>query len=890
MTFPLPNGPAWHTFAVWTLAGSKRNAIHYTGDDVTISLTAAGPTAYSVRDVYGNLMTSGTMSATAKSVDLGSSWNPGWYRVYFTGPNTDPTYGTAYADTCFVVFPVDTRFPANPAGNVSLPQTGAQGPAQITDNIMNAVIGTRSPRGQVFDASNTAASPGLTSAMTNATFARDWWTGITSTTARLDTGRPTRRQFLQFTNLAVDEVKFVDGGGNTYLEIFVKTPGAVNPANLYVQASAGTTAGTKVRVFYPNNTTLVETFDNLTTSPIVTINATSNYIFASGGGASSAVAAGPTAIGTLRHDGVVASVQALWPLGITHFEGPLNEPSLSNIKAAQLMKIFQATVHEANPDAKAIGPSSVDMNLSNWNTFLSNGGGNYCDEISFHGYNFATNGDLNLGRNSIETFQALLASYGQQNKTLWMTEGGGSTFIARYGVMHPRSARVPILTTLLWEQYGLERERNLQWYDRQHGFWGFPQFMMFQDNSLVPVACMFRTLCSETFGMRHNYRVDFGHIAANAIFLGSVYSEHPGSLSKSCLVVQPTSFIDNCQVTFTISGTTAAIQSVDGLGNVTALTQSSGRVVLPLTEFPSYLRLPAGVTASVYSVNDWGPTPNPPISAAATATVGGVAATAVNDYGFMTSYIGSLTNPGVFYSSASLPDTCQLIWGQNVTVDRVVIWCGQWQSTPALVDFDVDTWDGATWTTRVTKTRTDQVSFAWAGDGNTTGCSRETWAPDVWVEDIALPSPVSALGVRINVRALTYGGEPDGAATAAGGQGMVTPKLAIQEMMAFSNTTIAGVPPINTVAPVVTGTTTLGTVLSCSQGTWTNKPGSYGFQWYRAGTPIGGATAPIYTKTLSDVGQALSCLVTATTAGVSASQASSNSITPAISRMTVGVL
>ena len=40
--------------------------------------------------------------------------------------------------------------------------------------------------------------------------------------------------------------------------------------------------------------------------------------------------------------------------------------------------------------------------------------------------------------------------------------------------------------------------------------------------------------------------------------------------------------------------------------------------------------------------------------------------------------------------------------------------------------------------------------------------------------------------------------------------------------------------PVCTVAPAVTGTVTVGQVLTCSSGTWLNSP-TYTYQWRRAG-------------------------------------------------------
>lgn len=76
--------------------------------------------------------------------------------------------------------------------------------------------------------------------------------------------------------------------------------------------------------------------------------------------------------------------------------------------------------------------------------------------------------------------------------------------------------------------------------------------------------------------------------------------------------------------------------------------------------------------------------------------------------------------------------------------------------------------------------------------------------------------------------------------------------------------------PVNSVLPAITGTKTEGQTLTCSQGTWSNTPEAYAFQWLRDGVPIIGATANTRLLAAGDVGALMSCTVTATNLGVSA--------------------
>jgi hypothetical protein len=73
-------------------------------------------------------------------------------------------------------------------------------------------------------------------------------------------------------------------------------------------------------------------------------------------------------------------------------------------------------------------------------------------------------------------------------------------------------------------------------------------------------------------------------------------------------------------------------------------------------------------------------------------------------------------------------------------------------------------------------------------------------------------------------------------------------------------------PPVNTAAPAVTGTGTVGQTLTCTQGNWTYAPTSYAYQWLRNGANISGATAATYVLAAADSTKSVSCRVTASNA------------------------
>lgn len=80
----------------------------------------------------------------------------------------------------------------------------------------------------------------------------------------------------------------------------------------------------------------------------------------------------------------------------------------------------------------------------------------------------------------------------------------------------------------------------------------------------------------------------------------------------------------------------------------------------------------------------------------------------------------------------------------------------------------------------------------------------------------------------------------------------------------------AGKLPVNSVAPAITGTETVGQTLSLSNGTWTNTPDAYAYIWKRDGVVIAGKTANTYLLDAADEGAVISASVVATNSGVSA--------------------
>jgi Carboxypeptidase regulatory-like domain len=103
--------------------------------------------------------------------------------------------------------------------------------------------------------------------------------------------------------------------------------------------------------------------------------------------------------------------------------------------------------------------------------------------------------------------------------------------------------------------------------------------------------------------------------------------------------------------------------------------------------------------------------------------------------------------------------------------------------------------------------------------------------------------------------------------------------------------------PVNTALPVVSGTPTVGDLLSCLNGSWTGEPElplavgwplttPFTYQWLRDGGVIAGATSAAYVVQAADVGHGLACEVSATN-GAGHASAKSNQVAVTLPAVTV---
>ena len=166
---------------------------------------------------------------------------------------------------------------------------------------------------------------------------------------------------------------------------------------------------------------------------------------------------------------------------------------------------------------------------------------------------------------------------------------------------------------------------------------------------------------------------------------------------------------------------------------------------------------------------------------------------------------------------------------------------------------------------------------AWSGNGNAYGCQwqRSTDGGATWT---AIPG---ATGWTYQVQVADEGAKLRALITATNADATVSAPSA-------ATATVSASPPVDTVAPTISGPAVRGDALASTEGGWSGTGNSYSYQWQRSTngttwTDISGATADGYTLTTADEGDQVRLLVTASNPDgtVSAPSAATGSVSSA---------
>jgi hypothetical protein len=663
-----------------TVISAKHGRLFLSTDALTFTLSGSAATSYTVRDYYGSVVASGSVSGTTLTL---SALPLGWYKLYLNRTTSVATFGTLIGVTIFAVIKADARFVSPPAAGTA--ETSGYGDEKH-DQILRGVMALGPDRLSIGDAATPlAGSYNATTILNEHAYVESWYK------AHPDSARP-RPSFVQFPN---------------------------------------GTAG--------------------------------------------------------KESGVTTAVQALYPT-IEYFEGPINEPGLSDTSYPAKTNAFVAAVH-AVAGAKAMGPCPVSVNggtLPGLASFLAAGGANGLDALSVHVYN-CINGDLILGRRSMSELIRVLAANGLQGIELWQSECG--VHAATYGVWnHRRQLRWWAMQRFVFEQYGIPKERDFWFYDGSHGFWDFPSWWKNADGTPTAMVPAVRVYSQEVYGKTYTSALDFGTVE-NDHYIGSKFSGADGSAVLTLLSNGRT----DGAVNLSISGANT-LERVDCFGNVTTITGSC-----PVTVEPCYVRLPAGTSATVVPTR-YGPN----VARLGTRNIAGgtvdpltvTNATKENSYYSGSSgYDRDIRSPAEFRDDATLPATLtvELRDGGGAIyprrIDTVIVYCPTpWQSQGTLLDFDVE-YQGADNAWHIAQTITEDPATVESHTNRANyGCGYDVFHSGRCIF-VSTFSPVTAKAVRLTVRDTTAGGEPTLTASAFGGQGDTVKRICIREIEVYCRDT-----------------------------------------------------------------------------------------------------
>ena len=725
------------------MLGTQSSAI------ITGKLSQAGADAYEVRDVNGNVVSSGTVTGSLLRITTpADGWKRGWYRVYLSGPNTDPTYGNSYGTSSFVVFRNSNWLPT---------AVGAMSwGTEQQDHALHAMMGL-SPQRLVIGDARTGAT--------------DDWTPVGDYT-RQDTPKSCLQQAREWAAAAPNDpsktwnvwLLFPNGttdvlwipntvSGQSFVSCYVKD-GTVDGSTVFVSSGPGTTAGAKIQVYSPDAATLVETYDNLPSSDAAesTINAASSYIRAYAANGGTIATSSPTAIGNAYYNGVKATVQHLYPEGVHYYDGPSNEPLGGGTPTAALahqMKLFSDAVHAGNASAKALGGSFVSADKNHWQTWFDLGADAYCDEFSTHFYNIY-GGALNLSRINVQkpffdTLTDIMAKNGS-TKPIWDTEGMQTGYFGG-GTYNPHNHSIAGL--LLQHRYAI---KSSYWYDTSHGF-NYCDWIVNSGGTggLNPQAVQFRVTAEEIYGMMYDHPVDFGSVEANEIFFGNVYRDATTGDELMVVTADQVDSTSSITVTLSLSGTVpSSLTVVDVWGNESLVTVSASQATVTVDDQLTFIRIPSGAHASIASVLDWGAAPDQSVSQHARCTLAGNVSFVSLD-GSRSTFSVSTTTP---------PAAAEVHFNSLVSVSRILVCLGV--NYDPLTAFDVETSSdgGTTWTTRTTVSRPITTVTNYNSWGSGISTSTDQFTPPKGVYSVSLGGTYSVNAIRVNITGTATGTAP----------------------------------------------------------------------------------------------------------------------------------
>lgn len=279
---------------------------------------------------------------------------------------------------------------------------------------------------------------------------------------------------------------------------------------------------------------------------------------------------------------------------VTQFKGRvkywevINEPNL-RMKADKYvndyLSVASRIIHEVDPDAKVMGPATVNLGLEWIEEFYKAGGGKFIDVFSVHDYEGHETIDPIHWRWKFGELRKLMAKYGDGNKEIWQTERvfsavRGGNFMPIYQAANMAQHR-DVLETL-----GVKPDHNNHYYVNSMGYATVPSYI-WDGSGPFPAAFVLRTRYAQTLGRKYAGTLDFG-ANGNDIFSALRYTGADGQT-----IILRNEGVADQKLSLGVAGGNA-LQVVDAWGNVSSVPVQGGKVELTVGPLPQYLKLAAG--------------------------------------------------------------------------------------------------------------------------------------------------------------------------------------------------------------------------------------------------------------------------------------------------------
>ena len=281
----------------------------------------------------------------------------------------------------------------------------------------------------------------------------------------------------------------------------------------------------------------------------------------------------------------------------------INEPDLK-MKPADYVNLIRpavAALRAADPDARVLGPATVQIRLDWMKQFLQAGGGDLVDEWSFHPYEGHESTDPHYLSAKLTAMRDLLKQFGKANIPLW--QGEHAIAAQRADVIWPDiQAERWICDRDVFERFGIPVERDMFFYLNPRGYGKVPSYAWTNQGPMA-LALVARTRYALTRDLKFAGALDFGP-NGQGLLSGLRFDGNDGQgvVSLRTNNVESGGKIGLAQ-DFTVNARSIVV--VDAWGNERNVTVENNRVTLQLNGLPLYVRLPRGVNLTPVAL-DWG--------------------------------------------------------------------------------------------------------------------------------------------------------------------------------------------------------------------------------------------------------------------------------------------